>query len=312
MSEAHPQIHAIDLNYLGKPHAINSFAVVGADGVPVLVETGPANTVERLDAGLRALGFSLDDVRDVMITHIHLDHAAAAGALAKRGCRIHVHEFGAQHLIDPSRLLKSATRIYGDEMDYLWGKFEAVPESQVVPVHDNDLLDVGGLQFRAMETPGHARHHHAFVLETERGRVCFTGDAAATCVPHSEFISLPTPPPEFDRDQWFATLDRIEREQFASLFLTHGGEIRDVAAHLDRVRHELRTHTEKLDDLTASVDDSGDVDLVARYHQWIVDQADALDVPESTRWFYVNKSMSRMNVAGYQRWQTQLAKRRGR
>lgn len=307
MSQAHVKIHPIDLNYLGKPHAINSFAVIGADGVPVLIETGPANTVEHLDAGLREIGFSLDDVRDVMITHIHLDHAAATGALAKHGCRIHVHEFGAKHLIDPSRLLASAERIYGDEMDHLWGQLEAVPEAQVVPLHHDDVVDAGRITFRVMETPGHARHHHAFIVEdTHDGRVCFTGDAAATCVPQSSFISLPTPPPEFDLAQWFDTIDRIDAEHFDALFLTHGGRITDVAPHLQRVRDALHAHVETLDRLTAHGTTKDDTTL-DQYHAWIVEQADAMAALESTRWFYVNRSMSQMNLTGYLRWKKQQA-----
>src|SRR5207344_3255899 len=111
-------------------------------------------------------------------THIHLDHAGAAGHLARNGTRIHVHEFGAKHLIDPTKLIESATRIYGEQMDRLWGPILPVPENQIVAIRDGDVIEAAGLRFDAIETPGHARHHHSFAIEVQGERVCFTGDIA--------------------------------------------------------------------------------------------------------------------------------------
>src|SRR5262245_25291816 len=119
-------IHTIDLHYLGIPQAIASFVILDRSGA-VLIETGPASTLEHLTAGLAGLGLQLSDVRHVLVTHIHLDHAGAAGHLARHGAAIHVHEFGAKHLIDPTKLIDSATRIYGDQMERLWGSIIPVP-----------------------------------------------------------------------------------------------------------------------------------------------------------------------------------------
>ncbi|MBT8484702.1 MAG: MBL fold metallo-hydrolase, partial [Phycisphaerae bacterium] len=222
-------IHTIDVNYLNTPGAIASYIVIGPGGDPVMVETGPGCAVEGLVAGLKELGFRPRDVRDVLVTHIHFDHAGAAGWMAREGARIHVHEFGAAHLVDPTRLVRSAERIYGDRMGVLWGELIPVPEKQVRPVYDGDAIDAGGLRFRAIETPGHARHHHAYGLETEDlGRVAFTGDAAATFVEEAPgFISLPTPPPEFELAAWISSLDRLGEEGLDRIYPTHFGVVED-------------------------------------------------------------------------------------
>ena len=222
------RLHTIDLHYLGIPQAIAAFVMMGSDG-PVLIETGPASTLNNLADGLASLNLGLADIRHALVTHIHLDHAGAAGHLARNGTRIYVHEFGAKHLIDPSRLIESATRIYADQMDRLWGSIVPVPEKLVTPVHDGDVIAIGDLRFTALETPGHARHHHAFAVDlvpplplgegsevraeratgtqpggateprtpsprpSPRGRgsrrICFAGDAAGIIIP-----GIPEPP----------------------------------------------------------------------------------------------------------------------
>jgi len=294
-------VHTIDLHYLDRSEAIASYLVVGEAGGPVLVEVGPGNTLDGLVAGLEGHGFRLGDVRDALVTHIHLDHAGAAGHLAREGCRIHVHEFGVRHLVDPSRLLASAERIYGDRMASLWGEMRPVPADRVVPLPADSAVDIGGIRFEVLETPGHARHHHAFALDTDDGRVCLAGDAAAAFVPGTEFIALPTPPPEFDLDLWLATLDRLERGRFDRLLPTHFGDVGDVGGYLDRVRASLRAHVaavlERLDEFGKDRDAA-----VESYHDWFVARADAANVPPKHRWFYLTQALSAMNLAGIRRW----------
>ena len=142
-----PVIHTIDLHYLGIPKAIAAYVVIGPDG-PVLVEAGPSSTLTHLVDGLAALSLKPGDIRHALVTHIHLDHAGAAGHLARNGTRIWVHEFGAPHLVDPSKLIASATRIYGSQMDRLWGPIVPVPPELISPVRDGDLIEVGGLRVR--------------------------------------------------------------------------------------------------------------------------------------------------------------------
>lgn len=212
------QIDVLDLEFQGSPHVIASFLVHGPQG-PVLIEPGPGSTLPTLLAGLEERGVRPGDVRDVLVTHIHLDHAGSAGWWAQQGARIFVHGIGAPHLVDPSKLLGSATRIYGDRMDSLWGEVLPAPAERVVAVEDGEVLEVGGLEITAVETPGHAWHHHVWVL----GDIAFAGDAAGILLPGNDWIDLPAPPPEFDLPAWKTTLERLRGLGLSTLYRTHFG-----------------------------------------------------------------------------------------
>src|SRR5688500_7620341 len=160
-------------------------------GGVVLVESGPGSTLAALEAGLKAHGYGLRDVTHVLLTYIHLDHAGAAGSLAQLGAQIFVHPVGAPHLIDPSKLIASATRIYGDLMGSLWGEILPVPPAKLTVLNDNDQVLVGDLHFRALDTPGHAEHHFAYQFED----LCFSGDVGAVRIPGYSYLRVPMPPP---------------------------------------------------------------------------------------------------------------------
>jgi glyoxylase-like metal-dependent hydrolase (beta-lactamase superfamily II) len=209
-------IETIDLKFQGKPHVIAAFLLRGPDG-PVLIETGPSSTLPTLLSALRQLGVDPEHVRDVLVTHIHLDHAGAAGYWARQGARVYVHREGAPHLIDPSKLVASATRIYGAQMETLWGAIPSAPAERVVVVGDGEILEVGGLRIEVIESPGHARHHHVYRL----GDVAFTGDAAGIRLPEVDWIDLPAPPPEFDLEAWHVTLARLRGLRLRRLYRTH-------------------------------------------------------------------------------------------
>ncbi len=228
------RIEVIDLHFQGSPHVIASFLVHGPVG-HVLIETGPASCLEALQAGLERHGVAPADVRDVLVTHIHLDHAGAAGWWAQQGARVWVHPNGAPHLIDPSRLLASAQRIYGDMMDRLWGEVLPAPADLVHAVEDGATIEAGGLEFRVVETPGHANHHHVYLL----GDVVFTGDAAGIQLPDVAWVDLPAPPPEFDLEGWQRTLVRLREAKPRTLYRTHYGPGTDVDAELDRFEEVL-------------------------------------------------------------------------
>jgi glyoxylase-like metal-dependent hydrolase (beta-lactamase superfamily II) len=233
------QIHTLDLHFQGSPQAIASYLVIGPGG-PVLIETGPGSTLPSLRQGLAAHGFVPTDIKDVLLTHIHLDHAGAAGWWARQGATVHVHHVGAPHLQDPSRLLASAQRIYGDKMDVLWGEFLSAPAEKLHSLHDGDVVMAGGLQFTALDTPGHARHHMLYRL----GEVAFTGDLAGIRLAGRPYLRLPTPPPEFELDAWLASLERVRAEKFAKLYLTHFGAVDDVAAQWDEVERLLHEYVD--------------------------------------------------------------------
>ena len=232
-------IYVLDLNFQDTPNAIAAYLVVGPSG-PALVETGPASTLSVLEARLAEHGYTTADIRDVLVTHIHLDHAGAAGWWARRGARVYVHHVGARHLIDPSRLLTSAERIYGDAMDRLWGKTLPAPEEQVHPLRDGDTIEVCGLRFIALDTPGHAKHHVVYQL----GDVAFTGDVGAVRLQQSQFISLPAPPPEYDREVWQTTLMRLRGIDLTTIYPTHYGPVSDVDLHFQALSELIDQATE--------------------------------------------------------------------
>lgn len=232
----------IDLHFRGSPHVIATAVLTGNDGV-TLVDPGPTSCLPALEAGLRDRGLTLRDVRHLLLTHIHLDHAGAAGTIVERvpGVRVLVHERGAPHMIDPEKLLASATRLYGDQMDTLWGAFLPVPASQVSVLKGGERLEVGGTAVKVAYTPGHAKHHVSYL--DEHTGMAYVGDTGGVRV-SGDYLIAPTPPPDIDIEAWQASLDAIDAWQPVSLFLTHFGPITPARAHLARFRTTLQTAAE--------------------------------------------------------------------
>ncbi|MBP6786426.1 MAG: MBL fold metallo-hydrolase [Candidatus Promineofilum sp.] len=230
------KLHILDTHFQGMPQVTAVHLLIGPDG-PVLVESGPGSTLPAVLDALAMRGFRPADIKHVLLTHIHLDHAGAAGWWAQQGAQLYVHHIGAPHLIDPSKLLGSATRIYGDRMEALWGDILPAPAERVTSLYDGDTVTAGGLTFTALDTPGHASHHHTYLLDDGQGsRIAFTGDAAGVCLPHIEVVDLPAPPPEFNLETWLATLDRLQEAGARTFYPTHFGPISDVDRHLAELR----------------------------------------------------------------------------
>ena len=198
------KIDTLDLDFQGMSRSIASYLLEGPGGY-VLIETGPMSTLDTLRRRLDERGLTPDDIRHLFVTHIHLDHAGAAGWWARQGAQIYVHPAGAPHLVDPSKLWRSAGRIYGDQMEILWGHILPAPAEQVTTIADGETIEVAGLSLMALDTPGHAGHHHVYRLED----IAFTGDAAGVRISGSPWVSLPAPPPEFNRELWEKSLDRL-------------------------------------------------------------------------------------------------------
>ncbi|CAN5522416.1 MBL fold metallo-hydrolase [soil metagenome] len=209
----------IDTAMLG--HAGITAAYVLRGEATTLVETGPKSTVGHVLEGLERAG--VEDLDFIVVTHVHLDHAGAAGTLAHRfpDAVVAVHEIGAPHLVDPGKLWSSAARIYGDAMEDMWGGIDAVPANRIRTLTDGDRIELGGLALRAVATPGHASHHHAF-LEEGSGTV-YCGDALGVRLPDMGVLRPATPPPEFDLEQAIASIERIRALGAESLSLTHFG-----------------------------------------------------------------------------------------
>ncbi|MCP4201537.1 MAG: MBL fold metallo-hydrolase [bacterium] len=285
------RIETLDLEYQNTPHTVAAFLVLG-DGAPVLVETGPASTLPALERGLAEHGVAIGDIRHVLVTHIHLDHAGAAGWWAQRGSQVYVHRRGAPHLIDPSKLLASATRIYGELMDSLWGEVMAAPAERVTVVEDGDVLEIEGLRFSVLETPGHARHHHVYRLED----IAFTGDAAGIRISGSDWIDLPAPPPEFELDAWKSTLGKLRRQDLRALYRTHFGPSEDVAQELDRFEELLIETVETIRNLAARGLDREA--MLARYTDWVADRGRASGADDETMGVYAIANPRDMSVDG--------------
>jgi glyoxylase-like metal-dependent hydrolase (beta-lactamase superfamily II) len=227
----------IDLRFRGMPRVIASAALRLPDGFAV-VDPGPSTCLPALEAGLGALGGSLADVRHLVLTHIHLDHAGATGSIVAQvpNARVYVHERGAPHMIDPTRLLASATRLYGDQMDTLWGRFDPVPASQVTALAGGETLVLAGRSLHVRYTPGHAVHHVSYLDESDG--TAYVGDTCGIRVV-GDFTIAATPPPDIDIEQWQRSLDLIEEWKPAALFLTHFGPVADAAGHLLQYRRVL-------------------------------------------------------------------------
>ena len=228
----------IDLRFQGRRGVVAAFLLANGDEA-ALIETGPASTLPALLEGIRAAGFAPERLTRLLVTHIHLDHAGAAGTLARElpDVVVHVHPVGAPHLIDPSRLLASAGRLYGDRMDALWGEVVPVPAERVVALADGEPLVVAGRVLSALFTPGHASHHVAY-WDAARG-TAFTGDVGGVRMAGTDYVCPPPPPPELDPEAWAASVERLRRLQARRLYLTHGGPFDDVAWHLDQLMPNL-------------------------------------------------------------------------
>jgi glyoxylase-like metal-dependent hydrolase (beta-lactamase superfamily II) len=234
----------IDLMHLGNDRVIGAYELDG-----VIVDPGPSSCLETLLAGLEG------EPRALLVTHIHLDHAGASGSLVRRfpKLRVYVHEVGAPHLIDPEKLLESAGRLYGDDMERLWGEVAPVPAENVVALRGGE--EVEGL--RVAYCPGHARHHVAY-LDRSSGDA-YVGDVAGVRIPPSELTVAPTPPPDIDLEAWEESIRAIAAWRPERLCLTHFGRVEDVGGQLSGIREALarnahRARTQDRDRFLAEVE----------------------------------------------------------
>lgn len=221
----------IDLLHQGRPDSIATCVLRTAEG-PLLVDPGPAATLATLRSGVEKIGLREADLVAILLTHIHLDHAGASGTLARANPRlkIYVHARGAPHLIDPAKLIGSATRLYGERMEELWGEIVPVPEQQVVVLDGGEILRFGDRRIEVAYTPGHAWHHVSY-FDTEAG-TAYVGDTAGIAGPRLPVVLPVTPPPDFDLEEWLGSIDRILAWNPGELVLTHFGGFSDPAKHL--------------------------------------------------------------------------------
>lgn len=228
----------IDLNFLGNPEIIATVVLQGGSGV-ALIDPGPSTTLGNLRAALERKGIAVADVRQLLLTHIHLDHAGVTGTLVRENpaIEVFVHARGAPHMIDPSKLLASAGRLYAGDMERLWGDFLPVPADRIRVLEGGERITAAGRELQVAYTPGHASHHVSFFDASSR--IAFVGDTAGIRRGDGSYILPPTPPPDIDLDAWRTSEDRILAWDPDTLFLTHFGPFRGARLHFQEMMDRL-------------------------------------------------------------------------
>lgn len=276
---AKSRIVTLDLNFQNKTQTIASYLIRHNDAV-VLIESGPGSTLPALEAGLAQEGLSPRDITHVLLTHIHLDHAGAAGWFSRQGAQIFVHPNGAAHMLNPEKLIASATRIYGDRMGILWGEFLPVEQNQLTVPNDAEEIAIGGLRFLPVNTPGHAEHHYSYLFED----VCFSGDMGGVRIPGFPYLRAPMPPPELHFAKWRESIARLRSLKFSRIAPTHFGIFDDPDWQLDELQTTL-DDTEKWLEEIMSADPSADAlreKFTARMHE----QAAAKNLSDDVVWAF--------------------------
>jgi glyoxylase-like metal-dependent hydrolase (beta-lactamase superfamily II) len=228
----------ISLPFQGEHGIIGSYLLSGGDDLAI-IDPGPGSTLEALLASLREAGFDPQQVTHLIATHIHLDHAGATGSLLRHMPRatVYVHSKGAPHLLDTSKVVASAARIYGDRMEPLWGQIEAVPQERLHVIEDGDILNVANRRLEVHYTPGHAVHHVIF-FDVHSGEL-FAGDVAGVRLQGIEYVRPPTPPPDLDLEDWSASIDKVLSLRPDVLYLGHFGPTHNPPEHFARLREKL-------------------------------------------------------------------------
>jgi len=296
-----PPIQVIDTQMHRLPGITGAFLIT--DEKTALIETGPKSSVEHVLGGLRHAGIETLDW--IIVTHIHLDHAGAAGTLARQfpEARVAVHEVGVRHLVDPSKLWSSASRIYGDAMDRMWGGIDPLPEERIVALADGDKIELGATTLQAVDTPGHAGHHHAY-LDVSSG-VTFVGDALGVRLPDVGVMRPATPPPEFNLELAVTSIERLKALDPTEIYLTHYSSpahgVNAAPPHvvcdeaIDALRtwgawiEDARTQTAELDEVTRLVTERSRTAMGEQVTE------DAIERMDQTTSYW-------MNTSGYMRY----------
>ncbi len=290
------KVYTIDLNFLNRKEAIAAYLIPHSEGA-VLVESGPGSTTSALEAGIKEHGFTLDDITHVFLSHIHLDHAGASGWLAAHGAQICVHPVGAWHMINPEKLIASATRIYKDKMDLLWGDFLAVPEENLIVAEDGQDISIGDLTMTAVHTPGHAEHHISWSIKED---IVFTGDVGGVRMPNYDYVRLPLVPPELHLEKWHNSLEKLLAMNFKRVAPTHFSVFDDAERHLKSALSSVDETSRWLEAVMPSkptVEELGKKVVI-----WMKEQAQAEGVSEETLQVYEIANPLHMSSVGLARY----------
>ena len=293
-------IHLVDTLHLGRPRIIASAIVdLGPGAGLAMVDCGPESVFDHLVAGIRALGRRPDEVKHLLLTHIHFDHAGGAWRWAQEfGTTVHVHPRGAAHLLDPTKLNASATRIYGDRMGKLWGRIEPIPPARLKIAEDDEVVDLGGgKRVTALATPGHAPHHLAWWL-AEAGAL-FAGDVAGVVIGHGPVVP-PCPPPYIDVETWRTSLERLRGLGAASVYVTHFGKLDDPARRFTELEERLVAWSGWM--LEHLREGREEADLVPEFEAFVADELRSKGLSEEEIADYEQADPAFMSVTGLGRY----------
>ena len=294
ITEIAPGVLEIDTLLGGWTGATAGYLITGS--APLLIETGSQSSVATLTGALSRLGIGADDLAGIAVTHIHLDHAGGVGDVARifPNAKVYVHELGARHLVDPTRLVDSAARVYGELLDSLYGRLDPTDSERIVVLGDDELIDIGGRSVRAINSPGHAKHHLAFLDESSG--MLFAGDALGVQLPNGGVLRPATPPADFDFSQAVESMRRFSALRPAQIALTHYGPI-PLAPEvlLDEAEERLREWV----DVAEAAYGRGD-DIAEALAQTFAHQNDDIDEDQRDRIETLNGIHS--NAAGLRRW----------
>jgi glyoxylase-like metal-dependent hydrolase (beta-lactamase superfamily II) len=288
------KIHIIDLAFLQEEQTVAAFLIESSEG-PILVETGPESTWPQLEAGIKGLGCLPKDIQHVLLTHIHFDHAGAAWRLAEQGATIYVHPVGLPHLASPDRLWDSAFRIYGEDMDRLWGEMKPIPASQLKECLHGEVLQFGDVEMTSLHTPGHATHHIAWQL----GNKIFTGDVAGVQINQGPVVP-PCPPPDIHLENWKSSIELLKAHNPQRLYLTHFGVVDHPKEHLEQLEVMLDNWAQWMKNYHGKPIDQKEV--TERFMAYTQQQLESrgLSQEDIQRYEYANPSW--MSVAGLLRY----------
>jgi len=301
----HDGVFVLDTKHMGFTGTIATFLVPSKsnDGKFMLVESGPGSTIETIENAIQDAGFNPKGLEAILLTHIHLDHAGATGSLIQKhnpDAHVYVHQRGAKHMIDPSRLMESARRIYQEKMDLLWGEMQAIEASKLTALEGSESessFEVLGHTIKAFNTPGHASHHLSFLFDDG---TMFAGDSAGAKVAGSKIVRPTLPPPEINLELYDQSLDTMRQAKPDRLMLTHFGQVLNPQDHFDKVSRANHQWAKLvLEDLNAGLDDNA---IINHLHEVSIAELEADDASQDDVIRHGLISNDTMSVAGLKRY----------
>ncbi len=293
-------IQLLDALHLGQPGIIGiALLDLGPGNGLAMIDCGPDVVFDNLVAALASLGRRPEEVRHLVLSHIHFDHAGGAWRWARQfGTDVHVHPRGQAHLLDPSKLVSSATRIYGDRMDYLWGKMEAIPPERLHLAEDNTPLVLSDrVTLQVLATPGHAQHHNAYFWEKEK--TVFAGDVAGVILASGPVLP-PCPPPDIDLESWRASLERLRALRPETVYVTHYGQLDRPLARFDELEARFTAWAAWMRDRLR--DGKDEATLLPEFNAFVVASLRAEGLGDDDIAAYEQANPAFMSVAGLARY----------